>query len=254
MKIGKILLAIKVASLVVLGFIIFGGGYGLSATGGLWACPFPVPFIMCNVCPVYCTFGQIRVWLFYGLVASSFIMGRVFCGVFCPLGIAQELVAKIPLPKVSLPQNLARALRYFKYVLAVFVAFLVLEATGVLEGLPIIKDAWSFLTMHSDGMRIVRLVSIPILLILAIFLVRAWCRYLCPVGVWMSPFNRFSLVGLRRNTEKCIACEVCDQKCSRPIPIDGDEDVWSSSECVRCLQCYTECQSEALEFKDRLQV
>jgi len=251
-KLGNPLLAIKIASLAVIGLIVVMGSLGLSATGGLWACPFPIPFIMCNVCPVRCTFGQIRVWLFYGILASGLLTGRVFCGVFCPMGIAQELAAKIPLMKISLPRSLDRGLRYLKYVLAILVVGLVIEATGVWTGLLLIGKVWSFLTMHTDGMRIARLVSIPILLIIAVFVVRAWCKYLCPVGTWISPFNRFSLVGLRRNSEKCIACRVCDQKCSRPPGSDDNEDVWNSLECVRCLQCYTECQNKALEFKDRL--
>jgi len=242
----------KVVFLVVLGLIMVIGSLGLSVTGGFWACPFPVPFIMCNICPVRCTFGQIRVWLFYGILASGLLMGRVFCGAFCPIGIAQELVSKIPAPKITVPRGIDRALRYLKYVLAILAVGLVIEATGVWTGLPLMGKAWSFLSMHTDGMRIVRLVSIPIFLIVGLFIVRAWCRYLCPVGTWISPFNRFSLVGLRRDPEKCVTCGVCDQRCSRPLASNENEDVWDSMECVRCLQCYTECQGKAFQFKNRL--
>jgi len=248
---NKLLLG-KLAFLVLLGLIMFIGSFSLSARGGLWACPFPIPFIMCSVCPVYCTFGQIRQWLFYGILASGLVMGRVFCGVFCPLGVAQELVAKIPIPKLTLPQASDRALRYLKYVLALFTIGLVIEATGVWTGLPLMGKVWSFLTVHADGVRIARLVSIPLLLIIAVFVVRAWCKYLCPLGTWISPFNRFSLVGLRRNPEKCVDCGVCHQECSRPSASEGDKDVWDSIECVRCLQCYTECQGKAFEFRNRL--
>jgi len=251
-KVKNVLLLSKVAFLVVLGWIMFIGSFGFSARGGLWACPFAIPFIMCNICPVYCTFGQVRTWLFYGILASGLVMGRVFCGAFCPLGVAQELVAKVPLPKISLPGSLNRALRYLKYVLAILVAGLVIEATGVWTGLLLMGKVWSFLAMHTDGVRIARLVSIPIFLIVGLFVVRAWCRYLCPVGTWISPFNRFSLIGLRRDPEKCVACGVCNQKCSRPSGGEESEAVWDSAECVRCLQCYTECQGKAFEFKNRL--
>ena len=253
MKLRKAILAIKIISLIVLGLIIFIGSLGLSATGALWACPFPVPFIMCSICPVYCTFGQIRQGLFYGVIAIGLVAGRAFCGEFCPLGIAQEFVSKIPVPKLTIPKGVDRALRYFKYILALFVIALVIEATGVWTGLPLVGKVWSFLTAHTDGMRIARLVSIPILLIIGIFIVRAWCKYLCPAGTWISPFNRFSLVGLRRDAKKCTTCGVCEQKCSRPsASSDKDEDVWDSMECVRCLQCYTECQGKAFQFRNRL--
>ena len=179
-------------------------------------------------------------------------MGRVFCGVFCPLGVAQELVSKIPVPKVTVPRSLDRGLRYLKYVLALLVVALIIEATGVWTGLPLMEKVWSFLTMHTGGVRIARLVSIPVFLIIALFVARAWCKYLCPLGTWISPFNRFSWLGLRHDPEKCVACGVCDRKCSRPSASDGNEDVWDSIECVRCLQCYTECQGKAFEFKNRL--
>lgn len=252
MKLRNVVLAIKVISLTVIGLIIVIGSLGLSATGALWACPFPVPFIMCSVCPVYCIFGQTRQWLFYGILASGLVAGRAFCGAFCPLGIAQELVFKIPVLKLTIPQIIDRALRYAKYVLALLVVGVVIEATGVWTGLPLVGKVWSFLTMHTDGMRIARLVSIPILLVIAVFVIRAWCKYLCPLGTWISPFNRFSLVGLKRASGKCVTCGVCDRKCSRPSASDGDEDVWNSVECVRCLQCYTECQGKAFQFKNRL--
>ena len=252
MKLRNTLLAIKVISLAVIGLIVFTGNLGLSVIGGLWACPFPIPFIMCGVCPVYCVFGQIRLGLFYGMLGSGLVMGRVFCGVFCPFGVAQELVSKIPVPKVIVPQSLARALRYFKYVLALLVLALVIEATGVWTGLPLVGKVWPFLSEHTGGMRIIRLVSIPLFLIVGLFVVRAWCRYLCPVGTWISPFNRFSLVGLKHDPEKCVTCGICDQKCSRHSAGDGDEDIWNSPECVRCLQCYTECQGKAFELKNRL--
>jgi len=251
-KLKNVLLIGKVVFLVILGLIIFIGSLSFSVSGGLWACPFPVPFIMCNVCPVYCTFGQVRAWLFYGILASGLLVGRVFCGAFCPIGIAQELATKVPLPKISLTPRLDRVLRYVKYVLAVLVAGLVIEAAGVWTGLPLMGKTWSFLTMHTDEMRITRLVSIPVLLIIAVFVVRAWCKYLCPVGAWLSPFNRFSLVGIKHDPEKCTNCGVCDRKCSRPSGGDESKDVWDSGECVRCLQCYTECQGKAFEFRNRL--
>jgi len=252
MRVKKALLVSKIVLLVVLGLVMGIGVFRLRATGALWACPFPIPFIMCNTCPVRCTFGQIRVWLFYGLLASGFVMGRVFCGVSCPVGVAQELLSKIPVPKLTVPQSAGRALRYLKYVLAIMAVGLVVEATGVWSGLPLMGKVWSFLSTHADGMRIARLVSILIFLIIGLFAVRAWCRYLCPFGTWLSPFNRFSLVGLRRDPEKCTACGVCEQKCSRPSIDDDNEDVWRSPECVRCLQCYTECPGKAFEFKSRL--
>ncbi|HEX78378.1 MAG TPA: 4Fe-4S binding protein [Dehalococcoidia bacterium] len=252
MKSKNILLAIKVILLLLVGPIIVIGSLGLTIKGGLWACPFPLPFIMCNVCPVYCTFGQVRLWLFYGILATGLVMGRLFCGAGCPLGIAQELVNKVPVPRFTMPRGPDQAFRYLKYVLALLVVGLVVHATGLWTGLPLMGRAWSFLTVHTDEMRVARLLTALIFLIIALFMGRAWCKYLCPFGTWISPFNRFSLVGLSRNPEQCVECGVCERKCSKAKDAGGSEDIWDSIECLRCLQCYTECRGKAFRFKIRL--
>ena len=48
-------------------------------------------------------------------------LGRTICGWLCPLGLIQELLHKIPTPKIP-KSRVTRALSYLKYViLAVFV-------------------------------------------------------------------------------------------------------------------------------------
>ena len=47
---------------------------------------------------------------------------------------------------------------------------------------------------------------------------RAFCKYLCPITVFLKPASYFSLVRVKCNVEKCISCG----KCKRVCPMDVD--------------------------------
>lgn len=248
MKLEKTLLIIKIIALLTIGPIAVIGNLGVDIRGGLWNCPFPIPFIMCNVCPVFCTFGQIRSWLFYSILGSNLLMGRVFCGLFCPGGIIQDLLFKIPIKKITIPQSTDLMLRYMKYGVAILVIGLVAHATNLWAGLPLMDKLWSFLVTYSVEARIARIGAAVMVLMLAVFMPRSWCRYLCPLGAWISVFNKYSLLRITRNPEKCVACHLCYQRCPGGLDVLGSQQVRDSLECVRCLQCYTGCKANAMEL------
>lgn len=250
MKPKDLLLIVKIISLLTIGPIFFLGNFGLNLVGGFVNCPFPLPFIMCNFCPIFCTFGQIRNFLFYSLIGLNFLMGKVFCGFICPAGISQELLFKIPGKKITIPQALNQKLKYGKYILAILVIVLILEATRLWTGLPLIDKLWLFLIGQSGELRIFRLVAFGIALILAPFITRSWCRYICPLGTWMAPFNHYSFLEIRSKPGKCLSCGLCHQNCSGDLnPSEGSS---GSPECLRCLECYRHCQANVYQIRFRL--
>ena len=66
------------------------------------------------------------------------LAGRLICGWLCLFGLIQELLYKIPVPKIKVPENADRRLRYLKYViLAVLVIGLpLLYRSGAVVGEP----------------------------------------------------------------------------------------------------------------------
>jgi polyferredoxin len=73
-------------------------------------------------------------------------------------------------------------------------------------------------------------------LISAIFIQRAWCRMLCPLGGLLALFNRWSLFHLRFNREKCIECNLCRSRCAMGVKLDQKAN---AANCIRCLECTT---------------
>jgi polyferredoxin len=103
--------------------------------------------------------------------------------------------------------------------------------------------------------------AIPILLavellILLIFFIgayrvpRFWCRYLCPVGAKMAPFQKYSFLGLRRDPVKCSKCPHCEAACPMQIRILLlPWEKFNDPECILCGDCADACPNNSLSYK-----
>jgi ferredoxin-type protein NapH len=89
-------------------------------------------------------------------------------------------------------------------------------------------------------------------LVLAAFVPRAWCRYLCPHGAIMAVMNKFSFIGLRRDPVKCAkeGCRLCVKVCPMRVPIlDLPWEKFSHEECIYCMKCVDACKDKAIQLK-----
>jgi polyferredoxin len=89
-------------------------------------------------------------------------------------------------------------------------------------------------------------------LVLAVYIPRGWCRYLCPHGALMALLNMFSFMGLKRDPVRCIKgeCRECVKAC--PMQIRILEQPWekfNDPECIYCLKCIDACQNKAIKVK-----
>lgn len=74
---------------------------------------------------------------------------------------------------------------------------------------------------------------------------RAFCKYICPVTVFLRLSSRFALFRVRVDREKCISCGKCERVCPMDIRVSSAPD---SKECILCLRCLEECPKGALKF------
>lgn len=241
-RLQSLLLAIKTTSLVTLGPIGTLGHLGPSIVGGLFSCPFSIPFVLCPICPTPCTFNLIRPWLFGIIVATSLLIGRVFCGLLCPLGIISDLLFKSPVKKLHL-SGINKRLLYLKYGVVILFLYMMSEAAAILLGLQPVQGLWSFLVGYRDEMTVIIVASVLVIIISSTFIYRSWCRYLCPLGTLLSLFNRFSLLTMERDPERCGLCDACFKSCPLGLPNFSD-----STDCIRCLSCYAACRSGVLRL------
>ena len=76
---------------------------------------------------------------------------------------------------------------------------------------------------------------------------RAFCKYVCPVTVFLKPMSYFSLLRITCNKEKCISCGKCKKVCPMNVDItDNSRKRINGTECILCLECVKNCPEKAL--------
>jgi ferredoxin-type protein NapH len=184
------------------------------------------------ICPT-CPFGRFLVnkntaiangVLVSALVGSAVLRFPVFCSI-CPIGIS------------------TRGMFHLKSLTSI---------TGKM--MPILVELW----------------AIPVIAVLASLREkRYWCRKICPVGATLNLAGSVSpLFKPTVKTEKCVMkgcpetcedyhmdyCAVCRQidkkRCEKVCPQDINLlDKGSLANCTKCLECWIECEYNAVEIK-----
>ncbi len=97
-----------------------------------------------------------------------------------------------------------------------------------------------------------RLVVLGMTIVLALYIPRGWCRYVCPQGAFSAILMRFSFLGLKRDPVRCdrAECRECVQVCPMMVPIlDQPWEKFTHPECIMCLKCVDACSSSAIKPK-----
>lgn len=187
---------------------------------------------------------------------------RTICGFFCPVGLGQELLYKIKTPKLK-KNRVTRVLSYFKYILlAVFVMAIPL-IYGFLNGVAIPAFCEYICPSGTFGGSVGLLANpkngdyyamlgglfnwkfcvLAAVMVASVFIYRVFCRFLCPLGAIYGFFNRYALLGVRLDKDKCTDCGLCVEHCKMDIKRVGDH------ECINCGECISVCPAQAISWK-----
>lgn len=237
---------------------------------------FCVPGLNCYSCPgavAACPIGALQALLnregyHVPFVALGFLflfgslLGRFVCGWLCPFGLVQDLLHKIPLFRKKKRLPFHRVLKYGKYLVLfllvgvgsffLFDGFAKVPAfckylcpSGTLLGALPLLAANPLLRGQTGGLFFWKLGILLLLLLLSVKVYRPFCQYLCPLGAIYGWFNRFSLVRLHWEKEKCISCMSCQKAC--PVSL-SPEEISRSPECIRCGKCAEACPTDCIHF------
>ena len=78
---------------------------------------------------------------------------------------------------------------------------------------------------------------------------RAFCKYVCPITVFLKPMSYFSYLRVRCDHSKCINCKKCIRGCPMNVDmLDDSRKRKNGTECILCAKCIHECPKKALRF------
>jgi NAD-dependent dihydropyrimidine dehydrogenase PreA subunit len=76
---------------------------------------------------------------------------------------------------------------------------------------------------------------------------RAFCKYLCPITVFLKPMSYFALLRIHCDKEKCVSCGRCKAVCPMEVDMtDNSRKRKNGTECILCMECVKACPKKAL--------
>jgi len=227
-----------------------------SCPGALGACP--IGALQSSFAAIG---GKVAYYVLGAMLLFALTLGRFFCGWLCPFGALQGLLHKIPVKKLKIPKTVDRPMRYLKYaVLFILVIGLPLFMrsgvnmsqpffckwlcpAGTLEGGVPLAIANDSIRGALGGQFLWKISLAAMIMIACVFIYRAFCKYLCPLGAFYGLFAKLSLYRFRVDGHACIGCGKCARVCNMGVdPVKTP----NSAECIRCGDCIAACPVNAI--------
>ena len=225
----------------------------------------------------------LNVVVIVALVALTLVFGRVYCSIICPLGVLQDLLARLNRRRNKYAYS--KEMRWLRYLfLLLFMVTLVggvgsmwallspygnfgVIATMLLQPLWMLGnnvlgfvaervDSYAFYTvdvwMKSLPLFVFAVVLLVVLTVLSWRGGRTYCNTVCPVGTILSWLARFSWLKVRFKKELCGGCSMCSKNCKAAC-IDYKTHTVDYSRCVACGNCIGHCHRGALVYGTKRQ-
>ena len=76
---------------------------------------------------------------------------------------------------------------------------------------------------------------------------RAFCKYICPITVFLKPMSYFSILRIHCDESKCINCGKRLKICPMNVEVNNASRTReNATECILCYECTNECPTKAL--------
>ena len=168
-------------------------------------------------------------------IFGPLIFGRGWCGFACWTAMILDLLPyKIP----QQPRKKWGWIRYITFALSfIFVSGLFLAQVKNMEQIMF----WLFLIGN------ILYYIVGIYLAFALKDNRAFCKYICPITVFLKPASYFSLLRIKCDKSKCVSCGKCKKVCPMNVDVtDNSRKRKNGTECILCFECEKVCPKNAL--------
>lgn len=215
------------------------------------------------------------------LLLGTWLLGRVYCSVICPLGVFQDIInwfsrKIIKRKKYGYKPNhpclrwgifavlLIAWLFGFTFLLGLVSPYSMYGrmainlfqpvyywANNLLADICMSYDDYTFYSVDVVLRSVVSLgLSVLTLVVIVSFAFafgRTYCNTVCPVGTLLGYLSKYSLLKIRINKDKCNSCGLCGKKC-KAYCIDTKNHQVDYSRCVACFDCVDNCKQHAIFY------
>ena len=168
-------------------------------------------------------------------IFGPLFFGRGWCGYACWTAMVLDF---LPYKTPHSPRKKIGWIRYLVFLLSlIFVSTLFLCKVGNIEKIMF----WAFIIGNC------LYYAVGILLASLFKDNRAFCKYICPVTVFLKPMSYFSMIRIKCDKSKCISCGKCKKACPMDVDVtDNSRNRKNATECILCLECVKSCPKKAL--------
>lgn len=211
------------------------------------------------------------------ILALTLLLGRIYCSIICPMGVMQDIIARVGRIGRRNPYSFSKEKKIFRY------SFLVIALALIPFGLSsllapysafgriantLLRPVWiwgnnilagmaehydSYLFYRADVLLtggITLIIAIATLVIVGLLSARngrTYCNTICPVGTILGNVARFSWLKIAIDEDKCKNCGKCAKNCKAAC-IDAKNHKIDYSRCVVCGDCLEQCDFLAISY------
>ncbi|MDE6949509.1 MAG: 4Fe-4S binding protein [Lachnospiraceae bacterium] len=183
------------------------------------------------------TFEAATIHYVVAKILGPLLFGRGWCGYACWTAMILDL---LPFKEPAAPRRHREIVRYF-----VFAASLVFVSLIFILQVPNKGEImwWSFIIGN------ILYYVVGIAMAYRYKDNRAFCKYICPITIFLKPMSYFSLFRIKVDEKKCISCGKCERVCPMDVEVPvNSRKKKNATECILCMKCVDECPKNALKL------
>lgn len=171
-------------------------------------------------------------------IVGPLFFGRGWCGYACWTAMILDLLP-YKVPHGERKKGL-EIIKYIAFLLSfIYVGILFLFGVQELERIMLISFIAGNVLYYACGITLAFILKDN----------RAFCKYICPVAVFLKGASYFSLSRVKVDKEKCISCGKCKKVCPMNVDMtDNSRKRKNGTECILCQECVSSCPVSALKF------
>ena len=196
--------------------------------------------------------------VFFIMFLTGLFFGRAWCAWVCPMACLSEICLSINDKPVNIKR--LKIIRYSIYTVWAGILIAMFVLAGGIRGIDPLYLTENIISVDMPQKYVIYYGVLAIFTVLTLTIGRRGaCHSIC----WMSPFLvagftlgkalRFPQLRISADTENCIKCGKCNQKC--PMSIDvrkGVQDgMIKTSDCILCGECVDICPKDILSYEKR---